>query len=66
METNTNFVNLSRSVLFGIKMSQTNFGKKIKTYISYSITFPFFFFFFKNRDFYEIMWKNYCKPRQAT
>jgi hypothetical protein len=41
-------------------MFQKNVVDKIKTHISYSITF------FENRSVYEIMWKKYGTARQAT
>jgi len=42
-------------------MFQTKVVEEIKTRILYSVTF-----FFKNRAFYEIMWKKYCRSGLVT
>jgi hypothetical protein len=56
-ENQCTFLNISRLILLGIKMFQTDV-EKTKTHILYMVTF----FSFENRVVCEIMWKNMVEP----
>jgi len=51
---------ISHRIILGMRNVSDKIVEKIKTHL-YSI-----FFFFGNRDFYEIMWKNRVRVGQDT
>jgi len=60
MTTNKHFWSYLAQFLQEWKMFQTKVMEKIKTRISCSVTF--FFFFFENRAVYERTWRNHAQP----
>jgi hypothetical protein len=59
MKTGVHFSSYLAHLFLEWEMVQTKVAEKIKTYFMFS---NFFFFFFCNRAFYEIMWKLFVEP----
>jgi len=64
MKINMHFLNLSLSVLLGTRNVSDKLRKENQN--THFVFNNNSLFFFENCDVHEIMWKNYCKARQAT